>query len=76
LKAKIENIHIRGVSRTNQAYIENQFGDIFKATNFYDLLEQTNELKKRLGKLDAFKSVTALIDSSESIYINYKKKKS
>lgn len=66
VKAHIGSIKLSGVSRTSQAYIENQFQDIFKATNFEDLVIETEALRTRLGALGCFKDVEALIDKSAS----------
>jgi len=64
VKVKLENIHIQGIDRTNEEYVKNQFHDIFKTNNFYDLIDQTNQLKNRLHKVGAFKSINAIIDST------------
>jgi len=64
--ARVDNIRISGVERTNEEYIKNQFQDIFKIKNFEDLVSETNALRRRLQALGTFKEVEALIDESKA----------
>ncbi len=66
VQARVGNISISGVVRTDEEYIKNQFQDIFKITNFEDLVTQTDALRKRLQTLGTFKEVEALIDESKT----------
>lgn len=67
VKARIANIRVKGLQRTKDEYVQKQFGNIFSSTtNFEELLNETNELKKRLVSLGCFKRVEVLIDASKS----------
>ena len=61
----VEKINIQGLGVTDEKYVRNQIGDIFKSKNFNQLLENTNILRNKLLQLGCFKSVEALIDASE-----------
>lgn len=65
-KARISDIKITGVTHTSTEYIKNQFKNIFEATNFYDLIQETDDLRDRLLKLGVFKDVEILVDKSKS----------
>ncbi len=48
---------------TSEEYVKNQLGDLFKASNFNELLDKTDEFRRNLNKLGCFKTVEALIDA-------------
>lgn len=53
---------------TNEEYLKSVIGnDVFKSTNFEEILDRVDKIRKNLLKLGCFKSVEAIIDgSSES----------
>lgn len=71
LQAYIENIHIRGIKKTNEEYIKHAIKvDIFNILNFDKIILKSEELRQKLLALGCFKSVDLLIDSSKSRKIN------
>ncbi len=65
-QARISKIRIKGLAKTKDEYVRAHFEDVFeKTTNFEELLNETDSLKKRLLSIGCFKTVEVLIDSSK-----------
>lgn len=62
-KIRIEDVHIKGLVVTSEEYVKKQLGDLFKASNFEDLLDKTDKFRRNLAKLGCFKTVEAVIDA-------------
>ena len=67
IKSYLENIEIRGLKNTDEDYVRAHIGqEIFESKNFDDLLNNSQRIRNNLYKLGCFKSVDALVDSSDS----------
>ena len=64
-KTFVEKVNILGLASTDENFVRNQMGDIFKSKNFNELLEHTSLFRNKLLQLGCFKAVEALIDSSD-----------
>jgi len=62
-KIRIEDVQIKGLVVTSEEYVKNQLGDLFKASNFEDLLNKTDKFRRNLAKLGCFKTVEAMVDA-------------
>ena len=69
-KTFVEKVNIVGLSITDENFVRNQMGEIFKSKNFNELLDNTSIFRNKLLKLGCFKAVEALIDSSEGNHKN------
>ena len=64
-----------GLKRSDDDYVKKHIGsEIFKTTNFLDLLEKSADIRSRLVKLGCFSSVDVTIDrdSSQKNFKSYK----
>lgn len=67
-KSYVENVQFRGLKATNENYLKaNMQSDIFKATNFEEILERTDKIRRKLLTLGCFKSVEAFVDASSNL---------
>ena len=68
----VESVQIKGLQQTDEAYVRaNISSAIFEAKTFYEVLDQTEQIRRNLHKLGCFKDVAVLIDSKESKIIRY-----
>lgn len=64
-KARVDRVHISGLSRTHDDYIQRAIRSLFAATNFQDVILETTTAKDNLMQLGIFKNLKIHIDTSK-----------
>ncbi|CAF1091084.1 unnamed protein product [Brachionus calyciflorus] len=67
VKSYVKSIDITGIERTDDDYLKKHIGtELFKSTNFEELLEKSADIRSRLLKLGCFKTVDIIVDADQS----------
>jgi outer membrane protein insertion porin family len=64
-QARVDKIHVDGLARTKDDIIEDCIRDLFKATDFQDVLLKAHRARLKLDELGCFKSIAVFIDTSK-----------
>ncbi|XP_053695048.1 SAM50-like protein CG7639 [Sabethes cyaneus] len=64
-KARVDRINISGLSRTYDDYVQRSVANLFKASNFQDVIIETTNAKDNLMQLGIFKNLKIKIDVSK-----------
>lgn len=64
-KARVDCVKIQGLARTYDDYVQRATRDLFKATNFQDVIFETANVKENLMQLGIFKNLKIHIDVSK-----------
>lgn len=67
IKARVDKIHVDGLSRTKDDIVKTQVTELFKAKNFEDIITNTLKVHSRLEALGCFKSIWVYIDASRGL---------
>ncbi|XP_043284944.1 sorting and assembly machinery component 50 homolog [Venturia canescens] len=62
--ARVDKIHIDGLSRTKDDIIKAQVSELFKAKDFHDVIQSAHQVRSRLEALGCFKNIGVFIDTS------------
>ena len=65
MQARVDKIHIDGLSRTKQDIIKSQIKELFRAQDFQDVIVNAYNTKGKLESLGCFKSIGVYIDTSQ-----------
>ncbi|KAL6259931.1 hypothetical protein P5V15_009841 [Pogonomyrmex californicus] len=65
VKARVDKIHVDGLIRTKDDIIKSQVMDLFKATNFEDVIIRAYKVREKLDSLQCFKNIGIYIDTSQ-----------
>ncbi|CAH1114993.1 unnamed protein product [Psylliodes chrysocephalus] len=65
VKARVDKIHIDGLSRTKNDIIEDCIRELFKAKDFQDVLLKAHKARVKLDELGCFKNISVFIDTSK-----------
>ncbi|XP_019869907.1 sorting and assembly machinery component 50 homolog [Aethina tumida] len=65
VKARVDKIHIDGLARTKDDIVEDCIRDLFKATDFQDVLLRAHRARVKLDELGCFKNISVFIDTSK-----------
>ncbi|KAL7299258.1 hypothetical protein TKK_0007848 [Trichogramma kaykai] len=65
IKARVDKIHIDGLSRTNQDIVKSQINELFKAQDFQDIIINSHNVRGKLESLGCFKNIGVYIDTSK-----------
>ncbi|KAJ3652126.1 hypothetical protein Zmor_018119 [Zophobas morio] len=65
VKARVDKIHVDGLARTKDDIIEDCIRDLFKATDFQDVLLKAHRARLKLDELGCFKNIAVFIDTSK-----------
>ena len=66
IKIRLEQIIVKGLSKTDDAFVKRQFQSIYKAKTLVELFQETSRLKSRLYNLGCFSSIQAILDAGNS----------
>lgn len=64
VQARVDKIHVDGLVRTKDDIIKSQVMDLFKASNFEDVIIRAYKVRERLDALGCFRNVGIYIDTS------------
>ncbi|XP_011305816.1 sorting and assembly machinery component 50 homolog isoform X2 [Fopius arisanus] len=64
-RARVDKVHIDGLKRTKDDIIKAQINELFKAKDFYDVIENVQRVKSKLETLGCFNSIGVSIDTSK-----------
>ncbi|XP_026746115.1 sorting and assembly machinery component 50 homolog A-like [Trichoplusia ni] len=64
VKARVDRVHVDGLYRTKDDVIRNTVGDLFKATDFEDVIVRAHKARQELDSLGCFGHVCVFIDVS------------
>lgn len=64
-RARVDKIHIDGLIRTKDDIIKAQVADLFKAKDFYQVIDQVQRVRTKLETLGCFKRIGITIDTSK-----------
>ncbi|XP_029174044.1 sorting and assembly machinery component 50 homolog isoform X2 [Nylanderia fulva] len=65
VKARVDKIHVDGLMRTKDDIIKPQVMDLFKATNFEDVIVRASKVREKLDALGCFRQIGVHIDVSQ-----------
>ncbi|XP_072379227.1 sorting and assembly machinery component 50 homolog isoform X2 [Diabrotica undecimpunctata] len=65
VKARVDKIHVDGLSRTKNDIIEDCIKELFKAKDFQDVLLKAHKARVKLDELGCFKNISVYIDTSK-----------
>ncbi|CAH0549617.1 unnamed protein product [Brassicogethes aeneus] len=65
VRARVDKIHIDGLARTKDDIIEDCIRDLFKASDFQDVLLKAHRARLKLDELGCFKNISVYIDTSK-----------
>ncbi|XP_077284274.1 sorting and assembly machinery component 50 homolog B [Arctopsyche grandis] len=63
-KARVDKVNIEGLARTKNDVIEASVNELFKATNFEDVLVRADKVRSKLHALGCFSNIGVLVDVS------------
>jgi len=63
---RVDSVHVEGLGRTKDDYVQSQLKDLFKVTTFEDLMVVSAEVRQRLEKLECFREIGILIDTNKT----------
>jgi len=67
--AYVSKIHLLGLARTKDDYVENAIAPLFKVADFNSLVFKAAEVQKKLESLGCFRNVSVVIDVAKGINI-------
>ncbi|KAL3270662.1 hypothetical protein HHI36_021190 [Cryptolaemus montrouzieri] len=67
ISARVDKVHIDGIDRTKDDYIQDCFDDLFKATTFQDILVGAHRARLKLEELGCFKNIAVFVDTSKGV---------
>lgn len=65
-KCFVDNVHLRGIKKSNEKYLRSFIRDIFKSTNFNEIVLNSEELRSALYDTGCFKQINVVIDVPKS----------
>lgn len=65
VKARVDKIHVDGLMRTKDDIIKPQVMDLFKATNFEDVIVRASKVREKLDALGCFRQIGIYVDTSQ-----------
>lgn len=66
-KARVDKVHIDGLERTKDDYVQDCFTDLFSATTFQDVLIAAHRSRLKLEELGCFKNIAVFVDTSKGV---------
>ncbi|XP_045467850.1 sorting and assembly machinery component 50 homolog B [Harmonia axyridis] len=67
VSARVDKIHIDGLERTKDDYVQDCFDDLFSATTFQDVLIGAHRARLKLEELGCFKNIAVFVDTSKGV---------
>lgn len=67
VKARVDKVHIDGLKRTKNDYVDDCFDELFQANTFQDVLLKTHKCRVKLEELGVFKNIAVFIDTSKGL---------
>ncbi|CAG9862329.1 unnamed protein product [Phyllotreta striolata] len=65
VRARVDKVHIDGLSRTKNDIIQDSIQDLFKARDFWEVLLKAYTVRVKLDELGCFKNIAVYIDTSK-----------
>ncbi|KAB0791180.1 hypothetical protein PPYR_02980 [Photinus pyralis] len=65
VRARVDRIHINGLARTKNDYVEGAVQDLFQAVDFQDVLLKAHTVRNKLNSLGCFQNIGVFIDTSK-----------
>ncbi|KOC60825.1 Sorting and assembly machinery component 50 like protein, partial [Habropoda laboriosa] len=65
VKARVDKVHVDGLMRTKDDIIKSQVTELFKAQNFYEVIQHAYNVREKLQNLGCFGNVGIFIDTSQ-----------
>lgn len=64
VNARVDRVHVDGLSRTKDDIIKRTINDMFLATNFEDVIVKAHNVRSKLEDLGCFREVGVFVDAS------------
>lgn len=64
VKARVDKVHVDGLSRTKDDIVRHTIADLFEATNFEDVMIRAQKVRGKLDSMGCFKNIGIYIDVS------------
>ncbi|CAH0712787.1 unnamed protein product, partial [Brenthis ino] len=64
VRARVDRVHVDGLSRTKDDIIRSTVDDLFHATDFEDVILRAHKVRRALDSMGCFKDIGVLIDVS------------
>ncbi|KAF5284155.1 hypothetical protein FQR65_LT00155 [Abscondita terminalis] len=65
VKARVDRVHVNGLARTKNDFIQDVVKELFSASDFQDVLLKAQEVRTRLNSLGCFQYISVFIDTSK-----------
>nr|CAH7753791.1 unnamed protein product [Callosobruchus chinensis] len=65
IQARVDKINVDGLARTKNDIVEDCIRELFKATDFQDVLLKAHRARVKLDELGCFKNISVFIDTSK-----------